>query len=69
MSKKQPTPEAIQSFAAQHGYDYAKFIETFEFENEDQLDRNCIYLDKVVGQIDHEDRLNSNLINEEEYYA
>ena len=54
-AKQEPTPEAIKSFAVQHGYDYAKFIETFKFSSEEQLDRDCIYLDKVVGQINYED--------------
>lgn len=68
-AKQEPTAEAIKAFAKQHGYNYPLFIDTFQFSSEEELDRNCIYLDKVCGQISHEERLDLNLLNEEEYYA
>lgn len=68
-AKQEPTWEAIQAFAKQHGYNYPLFIDTFAFSSQEELDRNCIYLDKVCGQISHEEILESGNINEEEYYA
>lgn len=67
-AKQEPTAEAIQAFAKQHGYNYPLFIDTFQFSSEEELDRNCIYLDKVCGQISDEERLDYE-INEEDYYA
>lgn len=71
MSNQQPTTEEIKAFAREHGYNIPLFIDTFShyFSSEEELDRNCIYLDKVCGQLSHEERLDLNQINEEEYYA
>lgn len=55
--KQQPTPEAIKLFAQVYGYDYEKFIEVFEFSSHEELGRNCTYLDKVIGQISSDDRI------------
>lgn len=56
-AKQNPTVEAIKLFAEVYGYDYKKFVEIFEFSSEEELDRNCIYLDKVVGQIASDERI------------
>lgn len=64
----EPTAENIMKFAREHGYNYDLFVLNFHFSSEEELDRNCIYLDKVCGQISDEERLDYE-INEEDYYT
>lgn len=68
-TKIEPTAENIMKFAGEHGYNYDLFVLTFNSSSEEELDKNLIYLDKCVGMISHEERLESGNINEEEYYA
>ena len=56
-NKQEPTVSAVKAFAAEHGYDYDKFVKAFVFKDQLQLDVNLLYLDKVVGQISSDDRI------------
>lgn len=69
VTKIEPTPENIMNFACEHGYNYDLFVLAFNSSSDEDLDKNLIYLDKCVGMISHEERLESGDINEEEYYA
>lgn len=69
IDKIEPTAENIMNFAREHGYNYDLFVLTFSSSSDEHLDKNLIYLDKCVGMITHEERLESGNINEEEYYA
>ena len=55
--KQEPTVSDVKAFAAEHGYNYDKFVKTFVFENQHQLDVNLLYLDKVVHQIASDDTI------------
>ena len=69
IDKIEPTAENIMNFAREHGYNYDLFVLTFNSSSYEDLIKNLIYLDKCVGMITHEVRLESGNINEEEYYA
>ena len=56
-NKQEPTVSAVKAFAAEHGYNYEKFVKAFVFKDQLQLDVNLLYLDKVVGQIMSDDRI------------
>lgn len=55
--KQEPTVSAIKAFAAEHGYNYEKFVKTFVFKDQLHLDVNLLYLDNVVAQIASDERI------------
>ena len=56
-NKQEPTVSAVKAFAAEHGYNYEKFVKTFVFKDQLHLDVNLLYLDNVVAQIASDERI------------